>query len=265
MSNLTIELLIGSMLCLLHLGIGLAIGWRFGRFSAPGVHIAWPVPPPVEQSESQRLMAAWDDLRQRLIELASNARETQQVPQEVLSQWRTELAHLTNELHQVLDRKLGITEAPRPPDADTSVMLASNGNPVDEAEPGIDIITNAQIVELVSGVGNESHECVPLVRYRFPVKQPLAGRLNNGAVKAFGMVQCHDLSVTNVRYFVDDLPTEEFVVIGLGLPKPVKWLAAEVENFRSAFMYGRVGYLVTARLRASIDKRLPELVGSNGG
>jgi hypothetical protein len=53
--------------------------------------------------------------------------------------------------------------------------------------------------------------------------------------------------------------------IGLGLPKPVKWLAAEVEDFRSAFMYGRVGYLVTAGLRASIDNHLPEPVGSNGG
>ena len=78
------------------------------------------------------------------------------------------------------------------------------------------------------------------------------------------MVQCHDLSVRDIRYFVDELPTEEVVVIGVGVPKPVKWLAGEIEDFRSAFMYGRVGYLVTARHRTCVDKRLLELVSSHG-
>ena len=69
------------------------------------------------------------------------------------------------------------------------------------------------------------------------------------------MVQFHDLSVRDIRFFLDDRPAEDNVVIGLGVPKPVKWIAAKIEDYRSVFMYGRVGYLVTARLLASLDKR----------
>jgi CO/xanthine dehydrogenase Mo-binding subunit len=37
--------------------------------------------------------------------------------------------------------------------------------------------------------------------------------------------------------------------------RPVKWVAARIEDSRSAYRYGRVGYLVTAQLLACIDER----------
>ena len=50
------------------------------------------------------------------------------------------------------------------------------------------------------------------------------------------------------------------MVLGLGVPSPVKWVAAEIEDSRAkAFRYGRVGYLVTARLVASIDNQTREV------
>jgi hypothetical protein len=269
MSHLAIELLTGSVLCLLHLGIGLAVGTKIGRSSAvcvPGQY--WSALPRAERTEVQRLVSQWFDLRLRLTELASCARQFQQMPQELLAQWQSELVQLTNELCQGLGHKLRDGDAIAASNAAHS-LSASDRCLANETVPAKEMITNAQILELLDGqqLGFESHdESLPLVRYRFSTKQPLAPAVNNGplAAEAFSMVQFHDLSIRDVRYFVDDLPTEDKVVIGLGVPQPVKWFAAEVEDSRSAFMYGRVGYLVTARLLASIDKRghvaSPELV-----
>jgi len=185
MSQLNTELLIGSMLCLLHLGIGLRIGWRFGRLAAPGVPIACPAPPPsIEQTEAERLLTAWRELRQRLNELAAGDNETQQVPPNVLAHWRCELANLTSELHQVLDRKLGRAAAPEVVNSNDKLTSNHNQIPTIEEEPTT-ILTNAQIEALLSGVGSaRKPDPSPPVRYKFPVKQPLAGKLKTARPKS---------------------------------------------------------------------------------
>jgi hypothetical protein len=67
------------------------------------------------------------------------------------------------------------------------------------------------------------------------------------------LVQCHDLSPSEIRYIVEDRPKEDEVVIGLGIPRPIKYLRARVEDYRSVYMYGRVGFLVTAAFVEALD------------
>jgi hypothetical protein len=255
MSYLTIELVLGSAVCLVHLAIGLGVGAKLGRASVciTGERLGLREEP----GETQRLLAMWFDLRLRLSELTQCARQAQPMPMEIVSQWRSELLQLTNGLGEALERKPQHGGAPD--ETLQSPSLTSESCSPHEDITGKEVVTNDQILELVSAPLEFDNHDQPLVRHRFSAKQPLAPAISNGPLpaEAFRMVQFHDLSIRDVRYFEDDLPSEDKVVIGLGVPKPVKWIAARIENSRSAFMYGRVGYLVTARLIASIDKRDP--------
>jgi hypothetical protein len=255
MSYLAIELVLGSAVCLLHLAIGLGIGAKLGRSTVCITGETFG--PREEPGETQRLLAMWFDLRLRLGELTQCARQAQPMPMEIVSQWRSELLQLSNGLGEALERKPQNGGAPD--EAHHSTSLTSDRCPLDEGMTGKEVVTNAQILELVSAPLDFDNHDQPLVRHRFSAKQPLAPAISSGPLpaEAFRMVQFHDLSIRDVRYFEDDLPSEDKVVIGLGVPKPVKWIAARIENSRSAFMYGRVGYLVTARLIASIDRRDP--------
>jgi hypothetical protein len=73
------------------------------------------------------------------------------------------------------------------------------------------------------------------------------------AASAFEPVQCHDISPAELRYVAEHRPKGNEVVIGLGIPRPVKFLLAEVVDYRSVYMYGRVGYLVTARFVTTLN------------
>jgi hypothetical protein len=249
---MSIELIVGSVLCLVHLAIGLAIGAKVGRSTV--CITGAPFVPCDEPAETQRLLSLWFDLRLRLSELTLCARQVQQLPLDTVARWRNELSQLTSQLGNALEHSVpsgGVI------DKKAQELLATpDRGSFDEAMPGGEVATNAQLLELVSGPVDCDNPERPLVRHRFSAKQPLAPAINNGPLpaEAFRMVQFHDLSIRDIRYFEDELPSEEKVVIGLGVPKPVKWIAAKVENSRSAFMYGRVGYLVTARYLASIDK-----------
>jgi hypothetical protein len=246
-------LLAGAMLCVLCLGSGLAIGLKLGRAAGPGLYIAAPrTTERTEQTDMQRMLAAWVDLRLRLMEVALCVRELQQMPHGLLTQWRDEFGRLTGELSQTLDQKLCMAE----PKSQPRRLAMSQSARAEEIGHG-DLISNAQILDLLSQIGKIRDESIPLVRYKYSAKQFLAPAIDDCALppESFSMVQCHDLSVRDIRYFVDEPPAEGKVVIGLGLPTPVKWVAAQVEDSRTAYQYGRVGYLVTARLLASIDNR----------
>jgi len=248
MSHLAIELLIGSALCFVHLAIGLAIGWRLGR-------AALPVPIPLgdrldlvthERAEQQQYQ--WDDIRLRLADLPSAAVQLRPTPREALATWVADLVQLSNELRKRLDdtRPIVVTSD------EQDTRLPSRGIAIQDGGSH-EVMTNAEILELCETLRHTTHnEDVPPIRYKLSAKQPLAPYPSGTSVR-FRTVQCHDLSVKEIRFFEDDPPGEEKVVIGLGLPSPVKWLLAEIEDCRSAFMYGRVGFLVTAHLISSID------------
>ena len=256
MSHLALGLIAGSMLCLIHLAIGLALGARFGHPTTRYVALTRPA---AESSDAQRLSSQWFELCLRLSEMAGCADELRKVPAELISQWREELIRLTNELCRSMDlQRSSAANAFAVSDSQTMPNLA--GNSGQDEVPSDEVVTNKIILELLQNRNlgfAESDESGPLVRYRFSTKQPLAPAPDGRplSAEAFNLVQLHDLSVRDVRFFLDDRPVEDNVVIGLGLPKPVKWIAAKIENYRSVFMYGRVGYLVTARLLASLDKR----------
>jgi hypothetical protein len=250
MSLLAVELLIGSALCLVHLGIGLAIGWRLGGAALPApIHLGDRLDLITEERAGQQ-QCDWDDIRLRLADLASAAVELRPTPREALAKWVADLVQLSNDLRERLADTLAGAAEPRSSDQQCT-RLPSHEIPDQEGKPHV--MTNAEILELCETLSRPvDDEDVPPIRYKLSAKQPLAPYPSRGAV-AFRTVQCHDLSVKEIRYFVDDAPIEEKVIIGLGLPSPVKWLLAEIEDSRSAFMYGRMGYLVAARLIKSID------------
>ena len=76
-----------------------------------------------------------------------------------------------------------------------------------------------------------------------------------------------DLSVREIRFFEDDRPSADRVLVGLGQPSRAKWLVAKIVDYRTTFMYGRTGYLVTAQFLAGIDTHFvwPETVSITSG
>jgi len=253
MDQTAIALLAGALLCIVVNGLGVAIGLRLGRAAGPSLYISAPrfEQPTEHRRGMDAMLAAWVDLRLRLMEVALAVREMQQMPQGLLVEWRDEFARLTNTLSQTLDEKVRSAEPRSEP-----LKITANQVSPDEIGHG-DLISNDLILDLLSQVGKPRDDSTPLVRYKFSAKQFLAPAVDDGPLpsEAFSIVQCHDISVRDIRYFVDQPPGEGRVVIGLGLPTPVKWVAAQIEDSRTAYRYGRVGYLVTARLLAAIDNR----------
>lgn len=232
------ELLIGSALCLMHLGIGMAIGWRL---RPEGRYVESFELPASRHGRIEYVESQWCQLHVQLTQLTTTAIEIQPAPRELLSQWLTELDHVTSQLRFTVE-------------GNSSPLLPAPDSE-QHAEEQPTVATNEQILELV---GRPASDEEVVRRFSFPVKQPLAKYVDAGPLpaKAFSPVQCHDLSVRDIRFFLDEPPTADKVVLGLGVPQPVKWMGAEVESFRSVFMYGRVGYLVIARFLSCIDKRV---------
>jgi hypothetical protein len=255
MSHLALGLIAGCVICLIHLAIGLALGARFGQSKVRYVALSRPA---TESSDIQRLSSQWFELCLRLSEMAGSVNELKQAPAELMSQWKVELVRLTHELCQSFEVQRRDKKDCAEPNSLAGPLLTENSG--QDEVPTQEVINNTIILELLDerqlGFA-DSDDTTPLVRYRFSTKQPLAPAPDSRPLlaEAFSMVQFHDLSVRDVRFFLDDRPGEDNVVIGLGVPKPVKWIAAKIEDYRSVFMYGRVGYLVTARLLGSIDQR----------
>src|SRR4051812_35782272 len=112
MEHIAFAFLAGSLLCLILLGSGMLIGLKLGRVAGPSLYIAAPRCEPGDSPDMQRLLAAWVDLRLRLREVALSVREMQQVPQDLLVQWKDEFGRLTENLTQTLDQKIKSAEPP---------------------------------------------------------------------------------------------------------------------------------------------------------
>jgi hypothetical protein len=244
MGHFSLELLVGSMFCLLHLGIGIAVGSRMSR----NVTVLGTKPQSDAPIVPQQVID-WNEVRVRLAELSPFIQAVQVLPLAELRDKKDDLLNRISNLHNAMEGKP--CEHPSKPQP----------LPVPQCEPTVEVPmteqgvhTNEQILALLDGATFErTHPLTPISRHKFAVTQPLATGGSDGVLCKICQVQCHDLSVNDVRYVVDHPPTAERVVIGLGVPKPVKWLAGTVEDFHSVFMYGRVGYLVTVRFIANVE------------
>ena len=261
MNQILVAVLAGSFLCLVVLIIGMAIGFRLGLPAGPTLCLAGQAPSQgIDQTDLQRLMSAWWDLRVRLTEIAIRVRQMEQLPQDIIAQLQSELNRATENVSESLDQKLVLIEH------DTSkaeVTKTARAEPAAEEIGHSELISNEQLLALLSQVGRPgSGQETPVVRHKYAAKQYLAPALDDQplAAEAFQTVQCHDISVRDIRYFVDDPPISPRVVLGLGVPSPVKWVAAEIEDSRAAYRYGRVGY--SGHRPARREHRQPEPGGS---
>src|SRR4051794_24404246 len=100
MDQTAIALFAGALLCIVVLGVGVAIGLRLGRAAGPSLYIAAPrfEQPSENCGGMDAMLAAWVDLRLRLMEVALAVREMQEMPQGLLVEWRDEFARLANTL-----------------------------------------------------------------------------------------------------------------------------------------------------------------------
>jgi hypothetical protein len=207
----------GVALCLGHLGVGLAVGWRMRQKKS-----ASPEP----------LVDSVERMRADLVDLSRLARDIPSLDREFAAL----LGRLTlslDELHRTL----------------TDPNRTVGGEPQDPEQHGHQLGTHAVGNVRILAWFNQPIGCSLTEENRpFAVKQPLAPRVSDEFPEPqdFELVQCHDLSPTQIRYLLDHQPTEEEVVIGLGLPTPIKYLLARIEDFKSLHIYGRDGFLVTA-------------------
>ena len=241
MGHLSLELLVGSLFCLAHLGIGIAVGARMSRTVMVGSV------PRTDPALIPQQVIDWNEIRARLAELSAFTQSVQSLPLPELRQRKDDLIDRVSGLHSAIEGKPFVPAAQEEPQEKS----------VEPSKPEPGVLTNEQILAMLEGATFErAPPSMPMPRHKFAVTQPIAMGGSDGALTKILHVQCHDLSVSDVRYLVDDPPAVERVVIGLGIPKPVKWLAGTVEDFHSVFMYGRVGYLVTVRFVANVDHQL---------
>jgi hypothetical protein len=256
MSQFPVEFVVNSALCLLHLIIGIAIGWRLGRWSIGAAlrvpdrsHGIWATTTVDQDLRLER----HDHLSHTDEDLALPARQDQAAASLVAEEESEALSTIVNHW-----KVLPIC-APAPTDnlaarrTTTAASEWEHGVNQREREREDDVMTNSEIVDLCDILRqNDRPEEEQPIRYRLSAKQVLAPFPFAG-VESFRLVQCHDLSVREIRFFVDDPPTEDTIIVGLGLPSPVKWVVADIEDARAVFMYGRMGMLVTARLIRIIE------------
>jgi len=248
MSQTAIDLTVGASLCLAVLSVGFVAGWRCRLATQSVIAPTWELRPLRSRGRAvtfSELLSHWHDIRPRLAELASGVREVQDAPCAAVAEWRSDLVALSKELHQALKRLLG---------KNGSIALKTNSRTTaanQEDEQPREVLTNEHLVTLLEEEPSTIvHGDVksPAARRKFSAMQVLAPLPDDGGLPStVSEVQCHDVSVRDIRYFVDKLPSTDRVLIGLGLPSPVKWVVAEIENYRRVVMYGRTGYLVTAR------------------
>jgi hypothetical protein len=239
-------LLIGAAIVLStgHLCAGIAIGWYAGRRNAVVIQ-------PVNM---EPIVTSVEQIRGEMGQLAKLSRSVPSPGQEFTS-LISRLTLSLDELHQSLSSRVRV----KPESTQDSTC-----EPVPKQEDrshrmGTHAIGNGRILEWFARpigqiIPGENH------RYPFAVQQPMAVRKGEDFPDAgdFAAIQCHDLCPSEIRYIVDHRPKVDEVVIGLGLPRPIKFLLARVEDYRSVYMYGRVGYLVTARFEATVDHYLTD-------
>lgn len=61
----------------------------------------------------------------------------------------------------------------------------------------------------------------------------------------FRPVKCHDISMEGISFVTPETPDYDRVVISMGPPESLLYMAATVIHSRAVFMYGNVGYLVS--------------------
>lgn len=243
-TSLTMLIGLGMVLGSAHLCVGLAIGWYMGKSRSAPAGPAVNLEPFVTSVERLRL------------EMAELSRLSKSVPSpdQGLVTLVARVALSLDELHQSLSNP-GRPASPPPkttePDGQSHCM-------------GAHAVSNSRILQWFAGQRIRSPVTEEGRRYPFAVQQFLAVRKGEELPEAsdFAREQCHDLSATEVRYLIEQRPKESEIVIGLGLPHPVKFLLARIEDYRSVYMYGRVGYLVTARFLEALDH--PPYVASFG-
>jgi hypothetical protein len=217
-----------------HLCVGIAIGWAMGRRVA-GV---------AEPFDLEPFATSVDSIRSQVSQLSQRASEAPSSD----PMFASIIARLTlslDELHRALTSPAKTT-AP------------NSAEPANEPshQMGTHAVGNGRLLEWFQGT---RPMVVPVIdagrRYPFAVQQFVAERRNVELPQPgeFVRVQCHDISPSEVRYLVENRPKFPEVVIALGMPRPVKFVTAQIEDYRSVYMYGRVGYLVTAKFEESID------------
>ncbi len=242
MSALQIAALIGAAIVLGtgHLCVGLSIGWFMGRRAGAVIQ---PV-------NLEPFLTSVERMRGDLGELSRLSR-TVTLPDHEFAALLARLTLSLDELHRSLSSR--VFAVPRPPAAN-----AHDPTPAPEERShrmGAHAIGNTRILEWFSDRQVGQNTPSEKNRYPFAVQQPLAARKGAELPEPgdFELVQCHDLSPTEIRYIVEYRPKEDEVVIGLGIPRPIKHLLARVEDYRSVYMYGRVGFLVTASFIEALD------------
>jgi hypothetical protein len=258
MSQIATDLLLGALLALSVLGVGFLLGIRVGRWIAPGGSdeansSIQPRDSDTGTTEFHQLLSQWHDVRPRLGELASRLRELKQPPHNALAQWRSDLVRVTAELRETLKNKL------RGTDSIARARSAAGGckSTVAAIAPNKQLLTNEQIVRILEQREQQpktNGEARPPDRHKFSAKQLIVSLPDDGGLPStIREVQCDDLSVREIRYFVAEAPITKRVIVGLGVPSPVKWLMAEIVDCRPAFLDGKQTCLVTARFLASVD------------
>jgi len=259
MSPFAIDLLLGALLALLVLSVGFLFGVRIGRWIAPaGTDESNPLHAAIASDgaavDFQQLLSHWHDVRPRLAELASRLREVQQPPHDALAQWRSDLVRVTAELRQALKTRLRVSDS----NGRVRRTCCTGERAIAEGlSLAKELLTNEQIVSILDQrelSPKADGEARPTVRHKFPARQLIVALPDDGGPpSAIREVQCDDLSVREFRYFVEESPSTKRVIVGLGVPSPVKWLMAEIVDSRSADFEGQTACLVTARFLKSID------------
>ena len=129
MNQILLAMLAGSLLCLVIVLIGLAIGFRLGLLAGQNLSTASSAPAQnLDQTDLQRLMSAWWDLRVRLTEIAIRVRQMEQLPHDIIAQLQSELNRATENVSESLDQKLVLIEHDiSKADATTPARAAAGG------------------------------------------------------------------------------------------------------------------------------------------
>ena len=69
----------------------------------------------------------------------------------------------------------------------------------------------------------------------------------------FEEVQCNDLSVSGISFFLDQPPEHEQLVITLGTPPDLKFMKAKVTNVRTTYRDDRIAYKVGCQFVKRLD------------
>lgn len=270
-SSVVILVTLGIVFGTLELCIGVVLGWQL---CARRIQTEGPSPDP-------RWSAEMIGIRQQMDQLALLADASRsELPSELMQlivQLATAIANLQRDMTAAHR-----SEAYRPPDH-AAVGLPRKQPPspqpprqdIKPEEPtpaahasGTQDVGNTEFIEWFdrAGVPEPAMKLEGTRRYRFAVSQPLAP-FRDGNLDNYRDVQCHDISRSEIRYVVEQQPTYSEAVIGIGVPAPVKLILVSIDDYRPVYMYGLVGFLVTATFRKviPIDRDQPEALVATSG